>query len=81
MTPSFHKIVGTETAEQFQPQDNNPSWNSCFWPPQGFPRLTEKHETPDKVSSMYRYSWFQTALASWNEKKVWAAIKTSLFAP
>ena len=28
----------------------------------GLPRLTSKHETPDKVSSMYQYSWFETRI-------------------
>ena len=62
-SPSFRKIVGTETAGQFQPQDSNPTWNSSFCPLQGFPRLTLKHETPDKVSSVYQYGWFQTAFS------------------
>ena len=29
-SPSFRKIIGTETAGQFQPQDHNPRWNSNF---------------------------------------------------
>ena len=36
---STYNNIGTETAGQFQPQDNNRRWTSSFWPLQGFPRL------------------------------------------